>query len=104
MIAAPVGGETVDRTAPPPPQDASITATESAPSQAPAVRTNRIQCSFLMETAMSNLFDEYPMLIFALESLIALFLLVFIVVWTSSGKKKMARTKANEQQKQQKSQ
>ncbi|WP_144110099.1 hypothetical protein [Paraburkholderia sp. BCC1886] len=40
---------------------------------------------------MSDLFDEYPMLIFALESLLALFLLVFIVVWTSSGKKKAAR-------------
>ncbi|CAG4917678.1 hypothetical protein [Paraburkholderia saeva] len=40
---------------------------------------------------MSDLFDEYPMLIFALESLLALFLLIFIVVWTSSGKKKHAR-------------
>lgn len=37
---------------------------------------------------MSDLFDEYPMLIFALESLAALFLLVFIVAWTASGKKK----------------
>jgi hypothetical protein len=57
-----------------------------------------------METAMSDLFDEYPMLMFALESLLALFLLVFIVVWTSSGKKKTARAKANEQHKQQKPQ
>jgi hypothetical protein len=57
-----------------------------------------------METAMSDLFDEYPMLIFALESLVALFLLVFIVVWTSSGKKKTARAKANEQHKQHKPQ
>jgi hypothetical protein len=57
-----------------------------------------------METAMSDLFDEYPMLIFALESLLALFLLVFIVVWTSSGKKKTARANAGEQQKQQKPQ
>ncbi|HWT38946.1 MAG TPA: hypothetical protein VN289_21850 [Paraburkholderia sp.] len=39
---------------------------------------------------MSDLFDEYPMLIFALESLLALFLLIFIVVWTASGKKKNA--------------
>ena len=53
---------------------------------------------------MSDLFDEYPMLIFALESLVALFLLVFIVVWTSSGKKKRARAKANEQHKQHKPQ
>ena len=44
-----------------------------------------------MGTAMSDLFDEYPMLIFALESLLALCLLIFIVVWTSSGKKKQAR-------------
>jgi hypothetical protein len=41
-----------------------------------------------MGTAMSDLFDEYPMLIFALESLVALLLLIFIVVWTASGKKK----------------
>lgn len=40
---------------------------------------------------MSDLFDEYPMLMFALEALIALSLLVFIVVWTASGKKKAAR-------------
>ncbi|WP_025601967.1 hypothetical protein [Burkholderia sp. WSM2230] len=45
---------------------------------------------------MSDLFDEYPMLIFALESLLALFLLVFIVVWTSSGKKKAARANSRE--------
>lgn len=37
---------------------------------------------------MSDLFDEYPMLIFALESLLALGLLIFIVLWTTSGKKK----------------
>ncbi|MET3233134.1 UNVERIFIED_ORG: hypothetical protein ABIC54_005344 [Burkholderia sp. 1263] len=51
---------------------------------------------------MSDLFDEYPMLIFALESLLALFLLVFIVVWTSSGKKKAARANDNQQSKHQK--
>ena len=45
---------------------------------------------------MSDLFDEYPMLIFALEALVALFLLVFIVVWTSSGKKKPTRAKSAE--------
>jgi len=42
---------------------------------------------------MSDLFDEYPNLIIALELLVAVFLLVFIVVWTSSGKKKAARDK-----------
>ncbi|GLZ21049.1 hypothetical protein Bpla01_45780 [Burkholderia plantarii] len=40
---------------------------------------------------MSDLFDEYPMLIFALESLLALGLLIFIVAWTASGKKKQRR-------------
>jgi len=40
-----------------------------------------------MEIAMSALFDEYPMLIFALEALAALALLMFIVVWTMSGRK-----------------
>jgi hypothetical protein len=49
-----------------------------------------------METAMSDLFDEYPMLMFALEALIALSLLVFIVVWTASGKKKAARQRNSE--------
>ncbi len=47
---------------------------------------------------MSDLFDEYPMLIFALESLLALFLLIFIVVWTASGKKKAARQKQDAKQ------
>lgn len=40
---------------------------------------------------MSDLFDEYPMLIFALEALLALALLIVIVVWTMSGRKKHAR-------------
>jgi hypothetical protein len=44
-----------------------------------------------MESAMSDLFDEYPMLIFALEALLALTLLVVIVVWTMSGSKKSPR-------------
>jgi hypothetical protein len=51
-----------------------------------------------METAMSDLFDEYPMLIFALESLLALFLLIFIVVWTTSGKKKNAQKATRDKQ------
>jgi hypothetical protein len=55
-----------------------------------------------METAMSDLFDEYPMLIFALESLVALFLLVFLVLWTSSGKKKVTRARSAERSRQQK--
>ncbi|CAB3790688.1 hypothetical protein LMG28688_03170 [Paraburkholderia caffeinitolerans] len=39
---------------------------------------------------MSDLLDEYPMLIFGLEALLALFLLIFIVMWTASGRKKRA--------------
>nr|WP_322033627.1 hypothetical protein [Paraburkholderia sp. J76] len=39
---------------------------------------------------MSELLDEYPMLMFGLEALLALFLLIFIVVWTASGRKKQA--------------
>jgi hypothetical protein len=45
---------------------------------------------FSMEATMSDLLDEYPMLMFGLEALIALFLLIFIVVWTASGRKKRA--------------
>ena len=37
---------------------------------------------------MSDWFDEYPMLMVGLEILIPLFLVVYIVVWTRSGKKK----------------
>jgi len=37
---------------------------------------------------MSDLFDEYPMLIAGLEILIPLFLVVYIVVWMRAGKKR----------------
>jgi hypothetical protein len=37
---------------------------------------------------MSDLFDEYPMLLFVLEAGVALVLLIAIVVWTMVGKKK----------------
>jgi hypothetical protein len=37
---------------------------------------------------MSDLFDEYPMLLFALEAGVALVLLIAIVAWTMVGKKK----------------
>ena len=53
---------------------------------------------------MSDLFDEYPLLIVALEALVALFLLVFMVVWTSSGKKKATATRAKQHPRQHKSQ
>jgi hypothetical protein len=45
---------------------------------------------------MADLFDEYPMLVFALESLVALALLVFIVLWTASGKKKQRQSPGKE--------
>ena len=45
---------------------------------------------------MSDLFDEYPMLIFALEALLALALLILIVVWTMSGKKKKPRDESTQ--------
>lgn len=37
---------------------------------------------------MSDLFDEYPMLLFALEAGVALILLIAIVAWTMVSKKK----------------
>jgi hypothetical protein len=51
-----------------------------------------------MGTAMSNLFDEYPMLIFALEALLAVTLFVVIVVWTMSGRKRHARNDGRQRQ------
>jgi hypothetical protein len=36
---------------------------------------------------ISNLLDEYPMLLFVIEGAIALGLLLFIVLWTGKGKK-----------------
>jgi len=50
----------------------------------------RLESLFSMDATMSDLLDEYPMLIFGLEALLALFLLIFIVVWTASGRKKRA--------------
>jgi hypothetical protein len=37
---------------------------------------------------MSQLFEDYPMLLLGLEAFGAAFLLIFIVVWTMSGAKK----------------
>jgi hypothetical protein len=42
-------------------------------------------CQFIIMIA--NLLDQYPMLLFVLEGLLALCLLLFIVFWTSKGKK-----------------
>src|SRR5438034_3776949 len=38
------------------------------------------------ESSMSEFFQDHPMLLFALEAGVALFLLVFIVVWTIDRK------------------
>jgi hypothetical protein len=37
---------------------------------------------------MSELLDEYPMLLLIAEAAVALFILVFIVAWTMMGRKK----------------
>jgi hypothetical protein len=42
-------------------------------------------CQFIIMIA--NLLDQYPMLLFVLEGLLALCLLLFIVFWTSKGRK-----------------
>jgi hypothetical protein len=41
-----------------------------------------------MEYTMSDLFDEYPLLMAGLEILIPLLLVIYIVVYMKSGKKK----------------
>ncbi|WP_020201964.1 MULTISPECIES: hypothetical protein [Cupriavidus] len=40
---------------------------------------------------MSQFFEAHPMLLFALEAGVALFLLIFIVVWTMGTAKKNPR-------------
>jgi hypothetical protein len=40
---------------------------------------------------MSEFFENHPMMLFGLEAGVALFLLIFIVVWTMSGAKKHPR-------------
>jgi len=40
-----------------------------------------------LEIMITNLLDEYPMLLFVMEGAIALGLLLFIVLWTGKGKK-----------------
>ncbi|NIF40213.1 hypothetical protein F3J14_04695, partial [Burkholderia sp. Tr-862] len=89
---APVGGLSVDVRVGAPPHAASSAAVAAAATQPASRGPNHIQCPFLMETAMSDFLDQYPMLIFALEAFVALALLIFIVVWTSSGRKKHARS------------
>ncbi|ALF86976.1 MULTISPECIES: hypothetical protein [Ralstonia solanacearum species complex] len=40
---------------------------------------------------MSQFFEDHPMMLFGLEAGVALFLLIFIVIWTMSGAKKHPR-------------
>lgn len=40
---------------------------------------------------MSQFFEDHPMLLFALEAGVALFLLIFIVIWTMGTAKKNPR-------------
>jgi len=40
---------------------------------------------------MSQFFENHPMMLFGLEAGVALFLLIFIVIWTMSGAKKHPR-------------
>jgi hypothetical protein len=40
---------------------------------------------------MSEFFENHPMMLFGLEAGVALFLLLFVVIWTMSGAKKHPR-------------
>lgn len=54
---------------------------------------------------MSQLFAEYPLLLLGLEAGLALFLLIFIVIWTASGsvRRKSSQAEQTEQIKSHKS-
>jgi len=45
----------------------------------------------LLPSTMSEFFENHPMMLFGLEAGVALFLLIFIVIWTMSGAKKHPR-------------
>ena len=51
------------------------------------VKTNRFVTIWNFRIMIANLLDEYPMLLFIFEAVIALGLLLFIVLWTGGGKK-----------------
>jgi hypothetical protein len=51
-----------------------------------------------MEYAMSDWFDEYPLLLAGLEIVIPLALVVYIVVWTKSGPKKPREKRVSRRQ------
>ena len=49
--------------------------------------THRFTTIWNLKIMIANLLDEYPMLLFVFEALLALGLLLFIVLWTGKGKK-----------------
>jgi len=50
-------------------------------------QANRFATIWKLRIMIANLLDEYPMLLFVLEAVIALGLLLFIVLWTGGGKR-----------------
>ena len=50
-------------------------------------QANRFATIWNLRIMIANLLDEYPMLLFVFEAVIALGLLLFIVLWTGGGKK-----------------
>jgi hypothetical protein len=50
-------------------------------------QANRFATIWKLRIMIANLLDEYPMLLFVFEAVIALGLLLFIVLWTGGGKK-----------------
>jgi len=50
-------------------------------------QAHRFATIWKLRIMITNLLDEYPMLLFVLEAAIALGLLLFIVLWTGGGKK-----------------
>ncbi len=50
-------------------------------------QANRFATIWKLSIMIANLLDEYPMLLFVFEAVLALSLLLFIVLWTGKGKK-----------------
>jgi hypothetical protein len=50
-------------------------------------QVSRFATIWKLRIMIANLLDEYPMLLFVFEAVIALGLLLFIVLWTGGGKK-----------------
>ena len=65
-------------------QAANNTPNETANTLAKPIRNEIL---LIFEIMIANLLDEYPMLMFVFEALIALLLLLFIVFWTGNSRK-----------------